>query len=49
MNAAEADSLELFHKDPFDRMLIAHAKSEGVKIMSHDKEFPQYGDFVIPV
>ena len=48
-NAAEADSLELFHKDPFDRMLIAHAKSEGVKIMSHDKEFPQYGDFVIPV
>ena len=49
INAAESDSLELFHNDPFDRMLLAQAKSEGVKIMSHDRQFPQYGDFVIPV
>ena len=48
-NAAEADSLELFHSDPFDRMLLAQAKSKGIKIMSHDKQFPQYGDFVIHV
>ena len=48
-NAAEADSLEFFHSDPFDRMLLAQAKSERVKIMSHDRQFPQYGDFVIPV
>ena len=48
-NAAESDSLELFHNDPFDRMLLAQAKSEGIKIMSHDRQFPQYGDFVIPV
>ena len=37
------------HNDPFDRMLLAQAKSEGIKIMSHDRQFPQYGDFVIPV
>ena len=48
-NAAEADSLELFHSDPFDRMLLAQAKSEQIKIMSHDSQFPQYGDFVIAV
>ena len=48
-DAAEADSLELFHGDPFDRMLLAHAKSERIKIVSHDRQFPQYGDFVISV
>lgn len=48
-NAAEADSLELLHNDPFDRMLLAQAKGEGIKIVSHDRQFPQYGDFVIPV
>ena len=48
-DAAGADSLELLHNDPFDRMLLAQAKSEGIKIMSHDRQFPQYGDFVIPV
>ena len=31
-NAAESDSLGLFHNDPFDRMLLAQAKSEGIKI-----------------
>lgn len=48
-DAAEADSLELFHGDPFDRMLLAHAKSERIKIVSHDRQFQQYGDFVISV
>ena len=47
--AAGADSLELFHSDPFDRMLLAQAKSEGIMIVSHDRQFPQYGDFVISV
>lgn len=48
-DAARADSLELFHNDPFDRMLLAQAKSEGIMIVSHDRQFPQYGDFVISV
>ena len=37
------------HNDPIDRMLLAQAKAEGIKIVSHDRKFPQYGDFVIPV
>ena len=48
-HAAMLDSLPLHHRDPFDRMLIAQAKAEGMRIMSHDRHFPQYGDFVITV
>ena len=47
--AQTVSGLPLLHNDPFDRMLLAQAKSEGIKIMSHDRQFPQYGDFVIPV
>ena len=47
---AEAmDTLPLLHRDPFDRMLLAQAKAEGMKILSHDNRFPAYGDFVIAV
>ena len=49
MHAAMLDSLPLLHRDPFDRMLIAQARAEGMKIMSHDRQFPQYGDFIIAV
>ena len=41
--------LPLHHRDPFDRMLLAQAKSSGMKILSHDDKFPAYGDFVIAV
>ena len=40
-------NMQTFHCDPIDRMLLAQAKSEGIKIVSHDRQFPQYGDFVI--
>lgn len=32
-----------YHRDPFDRLLIAQAFSEGAKLMSVDETFPQYG------
>jgi PIN domain nuclease of toxin-antitoxin system len=34
--------LPLHHRDPFDRMLIATALSEGVPIISQDGEFKSY-------
>ena len=43
------DVMPLLHRDPFDRMLLAQALANGLKIMSHDKQFPAYGDFVISV
>ena len=38
------------HNDPFDRMLIAQAKSEGMKFMTHDSLLPYYNEpFIISV
>lgn len=34
--------LPLYHRDPFDRMLIATALSEGVPIVTDDPEFKSY-------
>jgi len=39
----QAGSLPLHHKDPFDRMLIAQAQSEGLVIVTQDEHFPDYG------
>lgn len=30
------------HKDPFDRLLLAQAKYEGLKLFTHDAQFPYY-------
>lgn len=30
------------HSDPFDRMLIAQAKVEGLTIVTHDRTFQAY-------
>lgn len=30
------------HRDPFDRMLIAQAQSEGLTVVSNDKIFDEY-------
>lgn len=38
------------HKDPFDRMLLAQAKSEGMKFMTHDSMILYYNEpFIISV
>ena len=34
--------LPLHHRDPFDRILIAQAKVEGMTIVTHDKHFKKY-------
>lgn len=38
------------HKDPFDRILLAQAKSEAMKFITHDTLIPYYNEpFVISV
>ena len=38
------------HKDPFDRMIIAQAKAEGMLFVTHDSLLPYYNEpFIIPV
>jgi PIN domain nuclease of toxin-antitoxin system len=34
--------LPLHHRDPFDRLLISQARSEGLTIVTADKEFARY-------
>ncbi|MCA0456898.1 MAG: type II toxin-antitoxin system VapC family toxin [Chloroflexi bacterium] len=36
------ESLPLYHRDPFDRILISQAVSEDLVLISHDAVFSQY-------
>ncbi len=40
---AEVVALPFHHKDPFDRMLAAQAKAEGIPLVSADQAFDPYG------
>ncbi len=43
----QAGSLEEIHRDPFDRMLIAQAQSEGLELLTADEIIPEYSVRVI--
>ena len=34
--------LPLHHRDPFDRMLIAQSRVEGMRLVSNDRRFARY-------
>ena len=36
------------HEDPFDRLLIAQAQSEGLTLLSYDKAFRDYDVALLP-
>jgi PIN domain nuclease of toxin-antitoxin system len=42
LDALAAEKLQLFHKDPFDRMLIAQALMGGLTILTSDRAFDPY-------
>lgn len=41
-HAVSIDSLPPLHKDPFDRMLLAQALTEGVTLLTHDAQLARY-------
>ena len=43
-HAIEAGGLPLLHRDPFDRMLVAQAKVEGIVLLTADAVLAGYGD-----
>ena len=45
-HAAAVSLLPALHKDPFDRMLIAQAKTEPLLLLTNDAALPAYGDCV---
>ena len=46
-HALQASALPLFHRDPFDRMLIAQTQIEGMTLVSADSMFDRYDVSVI--
>lgn len=40
--------LPLYHRDPFDRMLIAQARCEGLTIVTSDRAFAAYDVPILP-
>ncbi|HEY1612729.1 MAG TPA: type II toxin-antitoxin system VapC family toxin [Rhizomicrobium sp.] len=48
-HAAAVDSLPLIHRDPFDRILLAQALAEPLKLLTSDQRMAEYGDTVILV
>lgn len=41
--------LPLLHKDPFDRILIAQARAEGMQLVTADCQISRYGDGIVTV
>ena len=44
---AEYRKLPLHHRDPFDRLLIAQAKAEGIPLVTCDPEIAKYGMAIV--
>lgn len=42
-HAVAVEELPFHHTDPFDRLLIAQARLEGLTILSRDQAFRKYG------
>ena len=45
-HAAHVSQLPLYHRDPFDRILIAQSMVEPLKFLTHDRPLAQYGEIV---
>jgi PIN domain nuclease of toxin-antitoxin system len=41
------ERIPLLHGDPYDRLLVAQAFSEGLRLLTHDSRVAAYGDFVV--
>jgi PIN domain nuclease of toxin-antitoxin system len=48
-HALAVETLPLHHGDPFDRLLIAQAKAEPMRLLSHDAAMAAYGELVVTV
>jgi PIN domain nuclease of toxin-antitoxin system len=48
-HAAMVDSLPAIHADPFDRILVAQALAEPMRLLSRDATVVAYGAMVFPV
>ncbi len=48
-HAAAVETLPSHHQDPFDRLLVAQALTEPMRLLTHDAVVAKYSDTVIHV
>ena len=48
-HAAEVSGLPFIHEDPFDRMLVAQGRYEGMLLLTNDATLSEYGSPVFSV
>ena len=48
-HAAAVETLEPRHGDPFDRLLVAQALSEPLRLLTHDRQVAEYSDTIVLV
>lgn len=48
-HAAAVEDLPMYHGDPFDRLIVAQALMEPMRLMTHDKILPRYSDSIIQI
>jgi PIN domain nuclease of toxin-antitoxin system len=48
-HTAQVRKLPMHHRDPFDRMLVAQAVSEPLRLLTHDEGLRAYSDLVTVV
>lgn len=48
-HAAAVAELPRHHQDPFDRLLVAQALTEPLRLLTHDPQVARYGDTIIEV
>ncbi|HET7923572.1 MAG TPA: type II toxin-antitoxin system VapC family toxin [Rhodanobacteraceae bacterium] len=48
-HTARVRKLPMHHRDPFDRMLVAQAMSEPLRLLTHDESLRAYSDLVTVV
>ena len=49
VHAAAVDDLPAIHRDPFDRLLIATAWTEQLRLMTSDSQLAAYGESVLVI
>lgn len=48
-HAAAVEDLPMHHADPFDRLIVAQALTEPMRLLTHDRVMPRYSDTIIQI
>ena len=48
-HAAAVEALPLHHQDPFDRLLVAQAQTEPMRLLTRDAQIRRYGELAVLV